>query len=1066
MSEIILIGLGGTGSNTVSKTVDLFEQRAGDEDAIHGLAVDLEEHGIGGGRVREFNGLEVEEPTSLVDHYWQEDEHFSEWWPTLRKDGEPYSSFRDLTSGSKAAQLRPNGRLASVMNFPRLMSELESTFEAPLEAVENTEGEREGLYVFLVSTLGGGTGSGILHDVAYLCREQMSNNDYLVGVFFDGTVVKSFAPKKTGILSYASLVEIDHWMRRPEDFFEVPALDHADTRSFWNQDRTRPRYLDFAFLVQEHNKNDLLLSGKSTGRIKGDYQKLASEWLYAFLQGDLLTRSDRDSRVFENIVPSHLHAAGDGRPDRYGSFGSTVLSVPVHKIADYLTAVRQDEAFTAWRNEDIGLKPGRAYLAEELDIDEGRESSLSRKWRQADLEAVDRLFEKLGTARELVENAESHDELENAVGSADLTSGGIESEWLRQLDAFEAAARTYLVEEGGLLDRITAEIDQEVNQSLLGAGEAGLPAHPSDAADWLESLGQGVESARQELERQKGNISLDPVGEAAAEVRDASLFQRLFRSGDLRNRVARGVSRLRRRVRQEELALMTEFYEELQQRLRQRIDFLGLLEDGLAGVESRAQEDRERFQFDDDIVNPEALREDEHPLELQVGTNKAYVEGVREELAERHVTAEQVVEPVVGGGPLADHSRWKGLARLYKDEIGEFVAVREEEGRGYDRAGLRTTIESRVRDILSEQVGNEVEKAVRENFDVEGALDSFLENKYDEASNYDPGDPADETVRERFEAHFGGEGARTLLAETEDRETWEHEALVHLFDRLVTFASPFWNQIEKYRRETLSSGGEVSRNILQIFVPRESSLDRRLQEAGVLDHIESPNDEPLAAFEDPYSLPIVQLEFGYPIHSVAELETDRARYLSHLRTWRSGESSGAPYHVDRRFYEEWSDDLSEPEPVHQQSQEEAFVLYVLGLGTGTIEVVSNGSNRYKFDGTTIESSVKGVIEELSDDRGLRQRLRADVFQDMSTALGNASQSTAARKEVWSTFHEGREIHGDLRPPQANEEHFRLWESIREAVEIRSLGDGEYRTDGRLVPTRPAEFEELRGRLRG
>lgn len=1067
MSEIILIGLGGTGSNTVAKTVDLFERRAGEEDSIHALTIDLEEQGIGGGdRIREFNGLGVKQPKSLVEHHWEQDEYFPRWWPTQRKDGEPYTSFQDLTSGSKAAQIRPNGRLASVLNFQGLKSEVEDIFEEPLEAVENPEGEREGLYAFLITTLGGGTGSGILHDVAYLCRAQMTNNDYLVGVFFDGTVVKSFAPDKTGILSYASLVEIDHWMRRPEDYFEVPAVDHDVTRNYWNQHRDEDRFIDFAFLVQERNKNDLLLSGKSTGRIKGDYQKLASEWLYAFLQGDLLTRGDRDARVFENTVPSLLrHARGDGRPELYGSFGSTVLSVPVHKITEYLTAVRQDQAFTTWRNEDIDLERGRAYLADVLDIDEGRESSLSRKWRQANLKAVDRLLEKLETAGQLVRNAESHDELENAVGSADLTSAGIESEWLKLLDSFEDRARAYLTEEDGLLDRVVGRIDREVNQSLLGGGRAGLPAHPSDAADWLESLLSGIESVKQELERQKGSVSLDPVGEAAAEVKDASLFQKLFRSGALRDRMARQVSRLRRRVRQEELALMTEFYEDLEQRIRQRVDFLGLLEDGLDGVEAQAQEDRDHFQFDSDIVNPEALREDEHPLELQVGTNRDYVERVREELADRHVTTEQVIQPVVGGGHLADHSSWKGLAQLYRDEIGEFEAVREE-GRGYDRVGLQSTIESKVRDILSERVGNEVEKVVRERFDVEGALDSFLENKYREASSYDPDDPADETVLERFEAQFGGNGARKLLSETDDREAWVREALVHLFDRLVTFASPFWNQIEKYRNETLSDGGEVRRNFLQIFVPRDSSLDRRLLEAGVLDHVESPNDEPLAAFEDPYSLPIVQLEFGYPIHSVAELDIDRARYLSHLRAWRSGESSGPPYHVDRRFYEEWSDDLSEPEPVNQQSQEDAFLLYVLGLGTGTIEVVSNGSNRYKFDGSTIDSSVKGVIEALSEDRDLRGRVRSEIFRAMSTPLGNASQSTAARKDVWSVYHEGSEIHGDLQPPQANEEHFRLWESVREAVEIRTIGDGEYRTEGRLVPTRPAEFEELRERLKG
>ncbi|MCH7667193.1 MAG: hypothetical protein IH936_14845 [Acidobacteria bacterium] len=161
----------------------------------------------------EFKKLVVRDPGVLIN----ENPEVKSWFPTDVPQ-------RAITNG--AGQIRALGRLA-LYSDPRLRDTLSNV----INSINSWDVQRLGrespdytlfddgdtLYVSLVTSLAGGTGSGSFLDIAFLLREMLQSTDKLTAylllpdVFQAKPATRNVAPN-----AYAALKELDHYMVRKQ----------------------------------------------------------------------------------------------------------------------------------------------------------------------------------------------------------------------------------------------------------------------------------------------------------------------------------------------------------------------------------------------------------------------------------------------------------------------------------------------------------------------------------------------------------------------------------------------------------------------------------------------------------------------------------------------------------------------------------------------------------------------------------------------------------------------------------------------------------------------------------
>lgn len=130
-----------------------------------------------------------------------------------------YRIQRNLTTGG----LRALGRLAFIDNYRSIMQRIRGDLDACLEPANMTTASKNtGLKlrsnrprIYVVTGLGGGTGSGMFIDLAYVLREQLKQFGYdkpeVIGVFLLPAVDRKSVGSKAVVNAYAALTELNHF---------------------------------------------------------------------------------------------------------------------------------------------------------------------------------------------------------------------------------------------------------------------------------------------------------------------------------------------------------------------------------------------------------------------------------------------------------------------------------------------------------------------------------------------------------------------------------------------------------------------------------------------------------------------------------------------------------------------------------------------------------------------------------------------------------------------------------------------------------------------------------------
>jgi hypothetical protein len=320
----VVIGLGGTGYEVVLKLKKRFIDVYGSvPEIIRFLSIDTTENiqerekSPDGTKVflepNELYAISVANPGGMLGG---RNEHIDEWWP---REIPAYG----IING--AGQIRARGRLALFAKVGDIRSLIHQTINDVRGIRANKQtvydnfqvSNRDGVEIFIVGSLAGGTGSGTFLDVAFLARQNLNSFSNITGVFVLPRVFTNL-PQTHMVKSnaYGALKEIEYfWGLSPNNPIEI---DYGVSKVKID----RPPF-DAVFLIDGINKKGTVVSRPD------DLQNLIADGLYIQIGSQI----GLDAANVADNIRAYLTTGEQvrGRKINYCSFGFATLTLPVQQ---------------------------------------------------------------------------------------------------------------------------------------------------------------------------------------------------------------------------------------------------------------------------------------------------------------------------------------------------------------------------------------------------------------------------------------------------------------------------------------------------------------------------------------------------------------------------------------------------------------------------------------------------------------------------------------------------------------------------------------------------------------
>jgi hypothetical protein len=350
----IFIGIGGIGGAIVSSVRDSLEVKvslANDTpsakeaaDQFRFMLVDTWKDGVSGryDAAQIFDvpeGKDKFEVDGKIESWWQ-DPFFQKWWPA--KKGGNGTGVGPLMAGpyaSGAGQLRVKGRLAYRIALTGLGRELVPAVQENLRAINAVLGPATGVRtvpVYLVCSLGGGSGSGMVLTLAQHLRQELPEYCPIIGVFPLASVTEMGPGASDNSSVWANtdsaLREIDYCQRvagtpnnKLTPFFQWPG--HG------NVIYGKQRPFEYIYIFGRENQ-----SGQSLPDFSA-YSSLIAESLVAESFSSLIDEGLQSAILGPHsqfIMQLQARPETGGRPTSYASAAVASLVFPVDRVERHL----------------------------------------------------------------------------------------------------------------------------------------------------------------------------------------------------------------------------------------------------------------------------------------------------------------------------------------------------------------------------------------------------------------------------------------------------------------------------------------------------------------------------------------------------------------------------------------------------------------------------------------------------------------------------------------------------------------------------------------------------------
>jgi len=332
----VIIGLGGTGFGAVLKLKKNFIDTHGTvPPIIRFLTIDTTENVEHSEKTRDGSPVtldpnekfvvQIANPAGLLGG---PNEHLEEWWPRSIPVGA-------IIAG--AGQVRARGRLALFAKSSEIFSRIRNAIEGVrlLQTEKQTHRDRflisnrGGVEVYIVSSLAGGTGSGMFLDTAFIARSFLDSESNITGVLilpriFTGRAGTQLVQPN----AYGALKEIEQFSRL--------GLDNNFRIRYGGQHEVEAKQPPFDLLYLIDSMNE----AGSGVREPSELLSLVAQGMHLQIGSQLGT----DSANTVDNIKTHLNTAGTvrNRSPKYCSFGVATLTLPVRQYESLeIDAARQ-----------------------------------------------------------------------------------------------------------------------------------------------------------------------------------------------------------------------------------------------------------------------------------------------------------------------------------------------------------------------------------------------------------------------------------------------------------------------------------------------------------------------------------------------------------------------------------------------------------------------------------------------------------------------------------------------------------------------------------------------------
>ena len=327
----LIIGIGGTGTKIVRRIRKRWDERGKPRDVA--LAV-LDARGHSPERGVIDDAIFIRSPRiDFVHEFAKVKPQITDWWPSRVTPSHAVT----FTTGCGA--VRANGRFWAFARAGEIRRTISNAVTQLTAKTAGLAGGGDTLEVFIVCSLGNGTGGGTFMDVAMLTKNQLSQMGIIpevIGVFVPGSVTRwgnrgSALELKVAASGYAALVEMQYEFNRrlttaeiaPKTPYTFEAFDHGAITIFHpaplGAESVGEPPLDLALIIDKLDRHWQRL----------DYESLlniAAEGIAMLAEG-----GDVAGRRLDLVVNAPAGKA-------FGSLGAARLMVPAKEILEYVVA--------------------------------------------------------------------------------------------------------------------------------------------------------------------------------------------------------------------------------------------------------------------------------------------------------------------------------------------------------------------------------------------------------------------------------------------------------------------------------------------------------------------------------------------------------------------------------------------------------------------------------------------------------------------------------------------------------------------------------------------------------
>lgn len=378
MVPTVLIGVGGTGHEVLARVRRLVEETYGSLNnfpLISFLIIDTDKEykvtspNAAGSAFKDseklwasVSGRQVRDMMDNMQNYpW-----IAQWFPT-----ELERNLSAIEAG--AGQIRGCGRFAFFCNYHKIQKAFNQAAER-VKGHENIMLDKYGikvvtnsLNVFVVGSLSGGTGSGMMIDLGYCVRHWLKgqSSPLVTGI---APTPEAFAGINVGdrVLAngYAAMMELSYFSDHRTEYVA------QYSSSLMDEIRQKLPPFDFTYLVGTKN-------GESEFGLEA-IRELIAQNIFLDLTSDFAPhkRSIRD-----NIKGAWAAAdpGGRGYPKNFMSFGLSTLEIPIAQIRTSLASRLGADFIRWWLNESVQLPPQMFELIQ---------NDLLKRMRLTDIELI------------------------------------------------------------------------------------------------------------------------------------------------------------------------------------------------------------------------------------------------------------------------------------------------------------------------------------------------------------------------------------------------------------------------------------------------------------------------------------------------------------------------------------------------------------------------------------------------------------------------------------------------------------------------------------------------------